>query len=199
MGYSNYKKISQVTNRFGLNHQLGDIFQKIKPVKPSAWLKEALVMAREMPLRNEKVKSEKLVSPILSEIVRSYKTQITLFSGEDLTVKSEDDLAGACDFFFALHPPKIEMEAPIISITEAKDEDMDWGIGQCASQMYGARLYNELHKKSLPTIYGCATTGVEWQFLKLENDTFIVDRNIFTDLPQVIGAWHQILQRYTKN
>ena len=198
MEYINYKKLSQVTNRFGLNHELGDIFQKIKPIKPSAWLKETLIMAREMPLRNEKVKSEKLISPILSEIVRSYKTQITLFSGEDLTVKSEDDLAGACDFFFALHPPKIEMEAPIISIAEAKDEDMDWVIGQCASQMYGARLFNEQHKKTVPVIYGCATTGVEWQFLKFENDTYTVDRNIFTDLPQVIGAWHQILKLYIK-
>jgi hypothetical protein len=69
MGYSNFKKISQVTNRFGLQHELGDIFSKIKPVKPSRWLRESLAIALEMPLTNEKVKAEKLISPVLSLIL----------------------------------------------------------------------------------------------------------------------------------
>jgi hypothetical protein len=196
MGYSNFKKLSQVTNRFGLQHELGDIFPKIKPVKPSRWLRDSLDMAREMPLTNEKVKAEKLISPILTEVVHVYKTKLTLFSGEELTVDSSKDLAGACDFFFALHPPKVEMEAPIVSLAEAKDEDMEWGVAQCAAQMYAAQVFNEQHNRSVPIIFGCATTGVEWKFLKLENNTFTIDRQSYTTIPQILGAWHQVIEHY---
>ncbi len=196
MGYSNFKKISQVTNRFGLTHELGDIFPKIKPVKPSRWLRESLAIALEMPLTNEKVKAEKLISPLLSEVAHAYKTQLTLFSGEDLTVDSSKDLAGACDFFFALHPPKVEMEAPIVSLAEAKDEDMEWGVAQCAAQMYAAQVFNELNNRKVPVIYGCATTGVEWKFLKLENNIFTIDRQSLTTISEILGAWHFVIQVY---
>jgi hypothetical protein len=198
MCYSNFKKISQVTTRFGLDHQLGNIFTKIKPVKPSRWLVESLEIAIEMPLTNEKGKAERLISPVLSEVVRKYREQLTLFSGEELSVDASQDLAGTCDFFFALHPPKMEMEVPVVSLVEAKDEDLDWGIGQCAAQMYGAYLFNEQHQKPTSVVFGCSTTGVEWRFLKFENKVFTVDRHSFTDISQVLGAWHQILMSLVK-
>jgi len=56
-----------------------------------------------------------------------YESQITLFSGEDLTVDIDRDLAGACDFFFARHPRKSVIQAPIITFVEAKDEDFEYG------------------------------------------------------------------------
>ena len=198
MGYSNFNKISQVTNRFDLEHELGDIFTKIKPVKPSRWLRESLAIALEMPLTNEKVKAEKLISPVLSEVAHAYKTQLTLFSGEELTVDSSKDLSGACDFFFALHPPKVEMEVPIVSLAEAKDEDMEWGVAQCAGQMYGAYVFNERKNRTVPVIFGCTTTGVEWKFLKLENGIFTIDRKSLTTIPEILGAWHIVIQTYLK-
>ena len=83
MGYSNFKKISQVTNKFGLDHELGDLFGRIKSIRPSNWLKESLIIAIEMPLTNEKSKAERLISPILSEVARAYRHELTLFSGEE--------------------------------------------------------------------------------------------------------------------
>jgi hypothetical protein len=195
MGYSNFRKISQVTNKFGLKHEFGILFTKPKPVKPSRWLRETLDIAHDVPLTNEKVKAERLISPVLVEVARAFKPKITLFSGEELVVNPSDDLSGACDFFFALHPPKMEMEAPLISLVEAKDEDMDWGIGQCAAQMYAAKLFNEREGKNIPTIYGCATTGYQWQFLKLDDDKFIVENIVYTDMSQILGVWFQLIER----
>ena len=91
------------------------------------------------------------------------------------------------------------MEAPVISLVEAKDEDMDWGLGQCAAQMYGAYLFNEQHQKPAKIVYGCATTGVEWKFLKFENNIFTIDRHSMTEMSQVLGAWHQILFSLVKH
>jgi hypothetical protein len=125
-----------------------------------------------------------------------YKTQISFFSGEEVNISAEDDLAGPCDFFFALTPPTPLFEAPIISIAEAKDEDLEWGLAQCTAQVYAANLMNQQEGKILPVLYGCATTGTDWQFFKFENNTFYVEHKPMTDLPQILGTWHWILNYY---
>lgn len=169
---------------------------EIEKVEPSSWLLETLNIARQTPITNEKSKSERIVSPILLEASKNYTDRISFFSGEALNIRPEDDLSGECDFFFALHPPKLYIDAPIISLAEAKDEDMEWGIGQCAAQMLGAKIYNEMEGRDIPFIYGCATDGIEWQFLKLENDVYFIDNRIFTDLKEILGVWHYIIKLY---
>ena len=196
MGYSNYRKIKTVVKKFNLEVSWVSLFDQIESVEPSAWLAETLQISRLLPLTNEKTKSERVVSPILMEVSRNYLDKISFFSGEDLNIRPEDDLSGECDFFFALHPPKPFIDAPIISLAEAKDEDMDWGIAQSAAQMYGAKLYNEMEGKNIPFIYGCATDGIEWQFMKLENDVYYVDNKVFTDLREILGVWHHIIKLY---
>ena len=197
MGYSNYRQIKNVVKKFNLDMRLMRLFaEDLEKVEPSSWLLETLNMAKGTPITNEKSKSERIVSPILLEASKNYTEQISFFSGESLNVKPEDDLAGECDFFFALHPPKLYIDAPIISLAEAKDEDMEWGIAQCAAQMLGAKFYNEMEGKPIPFIYGCATDGIEWQFMKLENDVYYVDNKVFTDLQEILGVWHHIIKLY---
>jgi hypothetical protein len=200
MGYSNFKKISQVTKKFGLDARISDLFpSSIVRVEPSPWLIMSLDMAVKMPLTNEKNKSERLVSPVLMEIAVKFEDNVTLLSGEEISVNPLDDLSGPCDFFFGLHPQKPYVETPIISLVEAKDEDIEWGIGQCAAQLYAAHLMNEQEGKIIDTLYGCATTGTEWLFLKFENKTFYIDRKSQTDLPQILGTWHWIIQFFIDN
>ncbi len=62
-----------------------------------------------------------------------------------------------------------------MQIVEAKNNNIQIGIPQCAAQMLGARIYNKQNEKKLDTIYGCVTTGYEWRFLKLENDIIYID------------------------
>lgn len=199
MGYSNFKKIYQVTKKFGLDARITDLFLPIEKVQPSNWLTMSLDMAVKMPLTNEKNKSERLVSPLLMEIAVAFQSYVTLLSGEDISVNPADDLAGPCDFFFGLHPQKPYLETPIISLVEAKDEDLEWGIGQCAAQLYAAHLLNEQEGKKIDTLYGCATTGTEWLFIKFENRVFYIDRKSQTDLPQILGTWYWILQFFIDN
>ncbi len=196
MGYSNYKKIKNVVKKFNLDMQLVRLFEQVQPVQPSAWLVESLEIAEMTPLTNEKSKSERVVSPILLEVAKQYRNKISLFSGEDINVSSEDDLSGPCDFFFSLQVPKLYIEAPIISLAESKDEDMEWGIAQCAAQMYGAKRYNEIEGKDIPIIYGCATDGIEWRFIKFVNDVFYIDSKTITELPVILGTWHHILKTF---
>lgn len=196
MGYSNYRNLRTVVKKFNLDMQSVSLFADVQPVEPSDWLKETLRRVETALLTNEKAKAERVISPILTDVSESYRDRMSFFSGEPLNVRPEDDLAGECDFVFALHPPKVYIDAPVISLAEAKDEDMQWGIAQCAAQMLGARIFNERENRSFPFIYGCATDGIEWQFLKLENDIYFVDNKIFTDLPEILGVWHRIINFY---
>lgn len=199
MGYSNYKKLRQVTQKFDLKSELADLFENLQPINPSNWLLESLDRAERMPLTNEKNKSERLVSPILLEAVLAFQDKITLFSGEEINISSQDDLSGPCDFFLTLQKPSIIFETPIISLAEAKDEDMEWGIAQCAAQLYASDLLNKQEGKNIPILYGCATTGVEWRFIRFENKTFFISRHSLTVLSEILGAWHWLMQFYVDN
>ncbi len=196
MGYSKFKKLKEVTKTFGLDAEKAILFESITPIAASDWLKITLQKASFFPLTNEKAKSEKIVSPILSEVAEAYLDKITLFSGEDLPVDINRDLSGECDFFFVLAPRKPYIENPIISLVEAKDEDMDYGIAQCAAQLYGAKLFNEMEGKNFPILYGCITNGNDWQFIRFENNIFYIDNKVYTDLQEILGVWHHIIQSY---
>jgi hypothetical protein len=198
MGYSKYKKLRTVVKKFNLEAQSTALFETITPCAPSVWLSDTLKKSKLVPLNNEKTKAERIISPILLEIAEFYQDKVTLFSGEELEVNAEADLSGACDFFFVLHPYMPYIESPIISLVESKNEDMEYGRAQCAAQIYGAKLYNEAEGKDIPVLYGCATDGVEWQFIRFENNTFYIDNKIYTNLDEILGVWHTILQFYLK-
>lgn len=195
MGYSNYKNLKYTLKKLQLEETDINLFPLINLVQPSEWLLQTLAIADRMPLTNEKSKSERVISPILAEIAMHYETQVTLFSGEDLSVDTNMDLSGECDFFFAKHPRKSVMQAPIITLVEAKDEDFEYGQAQCTAQMFAALRYNEEEGRGITRIYGCAVTGDVWRFLRLEKGKIILDTKIYylVELPKILGVFHYII------
>lgn len=198
MGYSNFKTLRQALERLDIEEIDVNLFPVIQPVEPSDWLIKALEIAKIMPLTNEKSKSERLISPILMEVAIDFRENITLYSGEDLYIDDKRDLSGAGDFFLAKHPRKEVMQAPIITLAEAKDEDMDYGRGQCLAQMYAAQVFNEQKGKPQPFIYGCAVTGGEWKFLKLSGKQVFIDDETYyiSGLSKILGIFHHIIKLY---
>ncbi len=198
MGYSNYKNLKQALKKLGLEQLDVTLFPVIKEVEASEWLKQSLLFADRTPLTNEKSKSERVIAPILLEVAIAFESQITLYSGEDLTVDTNQDLSGECDFFFSKHPRKSVMQAPIITFVEAKDEDFEYGQAQCIAQMYGSRMFNEQEGKPIPIIYGCAVTAGDWKFLKLENNQIFIDTRVYylVELPKILGVFHHILNSF---
>lgn len=196
MGYSNYKNFKQTLKKFNLEETDLNMFPTINPVQPSDWLLQSLSYAKRMPLTNEKSKSERLISPILLEVALYFEQQVTLFSGENLTVDSSIDLAGECDFFFAKQPHKSVLQAPIITLVEAKNENFENGKAQCTAQMYAALRYNQEEGNPTPFIYGCVVTGGEWRFMRLENQAITLDKETYylVELPKILGIFHQIIE-----
>jgi hypothetical protein len=81
---------------------------------------------------------------------------------------------------------------------EAEKNDLVGGLGQCVAQMLGARLLNQQDGIEFPAIYGCVTTGTDWQFLKLENQTISMEPNQFyiVELNNILGIFQRIIDTF---
>jgi hypothetical protein len=175
MAYSNYT-LSDLREKFGIdNKQEESLFHNIKPIEPSAWLKDTLKKAKHLPVRSEKARSEAIVFPMLTELTEYNQHRIIFYSGENLDADKKNKLNGECDFIVSKNIGSYTLNIPIFALVEAKKNDFDEGIPQCAAQMLGARLYNQKMKQPIEVIYGCVTTAEQWLFLKLEGNTFYID------------------------
>lgn len=69
------------------------------------------------------------------------------------------------------------------------------GVAQCAAQMIGTKIFNDKKGVHLPKIYGCVTTGKEWLFLCLENNTLYINKNTYPLQPveNILGIFQQII------
>ncbi|MEO0541215.1 MAG: hypothetical protein AAFZ80_10170 [Cyanobacteria bacterium P01_A01_bin.105] len=182
---------------FELTEQSLELFPQLSPVVPSDWLQETLRYSLKLALSSssEKARSEFIIAPILIELERRNGEQLSIYSGENLDVDSEKGLKGECDFIVARGPVALTMQAPIVSLVEAKKSDIKGGLGQCIAQMLGAQRFNQLEGNQIPVIYGCVTTGEDWQFLALQNTTVSVDsqRYYINELEKILGVLQQVV------
>jgi hypothetical protein len=128
-----------------------------------------------LAIGTEKAKSEFLIAPMLGELRRILNNKISLFSGVEFNVDAKQGLKGVCDFILSNSPSQYTIDAPIIALVEAKDDDLKDGLPQCLAEMIAAQIFNERKKTSIKTIHGIVTTGSLWNFVRLEGKTAFVD------------------------
>lgn len=196
MAYSDFT-LDRLTTEFGVDFQGAHLFTAASAVEPSTWLTETIGLAAQIGFGSEKSRSERIVSPVLMELAHRNQHAFTVISGENLNVEPAKGLNGECDFVLSFTRLQDMIKAPIFCITEAKKQDVEWGTAQCAAQLIGAARLNERDKKHIPTLYGCATTGIEWRFLKFENQVFTLDesRYLISDLGKLLGVLQQIVDQ----
>ncbi len=193
MAYSDYTLFA-IEEQFGIISQRKRLFGEITPiVEMSEWLKYNLHLLEELQIRSEKAKSEIIVMPILVEMRAKNDKFFTIYSGDSLNV--DDKLKGECDFILAKETHRFDVNYPIIQVVEAKKNDIELGIPQCAAQMIGAKKFNERRKnQDIGTIYGCVTTGDEWLFLRLTDKIEIDNHKYYLgNLPELLGVLQHII------
>jgi hypothetical protein len=168
--------LETVDTALGVALQPGDLFPGLAPIPVPTWLQELLAKTMQLALLSEKARSEFIVVPILVAVRELSKDTIAIYSGQWLDVQPERGLAGECDFILSRTPPLPVLRAPIVTIVEAKKNDIEVGLGQCVAQMVGARLFNERTGKAGLPLFGCVTTGEDWQFLELQAEAVDIDR-----------------------
>jgi len=197
MAYKNFTLL-ELKEKFDLKEINELLFSEKKEIIISNWLKNTLELYSKFPIKSEKARSELIVTPILVELKNRNNDFFTIYSGDTLVADKKNGLTGECDFIITKNMKTFTISAPIITLVEAKRQDIELGIDQCTAQMYGAKVFNEKDKFPVSTIYGCVTTGNEWLFLKLENQTLTIDteRYFYDNLPKLLGVFQQIIDFY---
>ena len=181
MAYSNFT-LDTAQEAFDLEEiDAAGIFADIEPVNPSQLLMD--VLARNLPLATaigtEKAKSEMIVADVLVELREQLECRISLFSGIDFNVDPENGLTGVCDFVVSLSPRQFSLKAPVIVLVEAKNDNLEIGLGQCVAEMVAAQRFNAQEGNDIPRIYGATTSGADWRFLKLEGKKLYIDMSVY--------------------
>ncbi|WPD24900.1 MAG: hypothetical protein SD837_10105 [Candidatus Electrothrix scaldis] len=178
MPYSDFT-LKKVKEKFAIRVvEDQELYSSIAAVGISAYLTETLKYNVPLALAvgTEKVRSELIIANVLLEVRRILKDQISFFSGVNLDVDKQQNLNGFCDFVISRSPEQYYLNAPVVAIVEAKNENIGGGLGQCIAEMYASRLFNEQEGGAgLAKIYGAVTTGNAWKFLKYEDGVAYID------------------------
>jgi hypothetical protein len=176
-----------------------NLLAPITPAPASEFLLTLLGKNLRLPLLNEKAKSELLIAPILVEMW-DRNPRFKPFSGMTLNMDAKRGLKGVCDFLISAKEDTVRLDAPIACVFEAKNDNLDDWFGQCGSEMYASRLFNQQEGEPYETIFGAVTNGTEWQFLKLHENTLWVDTRKYAiaNLPDLLGAIQKVYDFYKR-
>jgi hypothetical protein len=196
MAYSDYS-LSEIKDNFQLMIEgETDLFPDIGEEKISDFLSE--ILKENIPLalaiHTEKARSEMIVTPVLIELRKMLNHRISLFSGVEFNVDKEKGLNGVCDYIISLSKEQFYISSPVISIVEAKNDNIKSGLAQCAAGMIGARIFNEQKGNRINAVFGIVTTGTNWRFLKLDDKLYIDVREYYIEqLGKIMAVMLQII------
>jgi hypothetical protein len=179
MSYSDFNAhLPEALKKFGLTTQeSAGAFGDRPPATPGGHLLETLGynVSLATSITTEKARSELIVMPVLVELKRALRPDISLFSGVELSVDPGAGLTGICDFLISASPEQFFVKAPVVVLVEAKNESLRDGMGQCVAEMVAAAMFNEREGNAIETVYGAVTTGTNWKFSSLTGKTLRID------------------------
>ncbi|NEQ41481.1 MAG: hypothetical protein F6K40_36925 [Okeania sp. SIO3I5] len=197
MSYSQFT-LETVEQTFGINIiEKLELFATIPEVKISDFLKQCLEYNTPLALEiaTEKARSEMIITPILIELKQQFESNISLFSGREFNVDSQLGLIGYCDFIISKSPSQLIIKSPVAVIIEAKNDNIQSGLGQCIAEMVAAQILNQRQNNN-QTIYGSVTTGTNWKFMKLFDQVVEVDPNEYflNNIGKLIGILRSFIE-----
>ena len=178
MAYSDFTLETAETLLGVLTDNKNDYFATVPLAVLSGHLKRQLERYTPLALRSgsEKARSEFIITPIMQEVLEQYPPGFGLFSGVDFSPDPARNLRGICDYVLTFAPDEAVIRAPVVTVAEAKRDDISTGLGQCVAEMVAAQVFNEARNSVLPVIYGVVTTGTIWRFLRLIGTTVYIDK-----------------------
>jgi hypothetical protein len=114
----------------------------------------------------------------------------------ELEADASRGLNGVCDFLIAKSPRQHVVSLPILTVVEAKNENLRSGMGQCIATMVAAQLLNQSEPGGPALIHGAVTSGNLWKFLRLAGTDLTIDLvEYHIDNPgKILGILHHIVQ-----
>ncbi len=198
MSYSDFS-LSTIKKQFNLIfiEKMG-LFNSIPEQKSSALLQE--ILRENIPLalasNTGKSRSEIIITPILIELRKQLNHTISIFSEVSFNVEPEQELNGNCNFLISQSPELLMITVPVVTTVEAKKEDLKAGLGQYIAEMIAAQIFNQRENSNVNSLFGVVTSGTNWKFLKLEEQTVFIDLKEYY-LDRLIGKNFLVLGWFT--
>lgn len=188
----------EVQQSLGVSVSEADLFAAVPPAKVRAEFEAVVRDGADLALavNTEKARSEFIIAPVLLELRRSLPGGFGLFSGIEFDVDASRGLNGFCDFILTKSPRQIILSAPLVTIVEAKNDNLRTGLGQCIAAMVAAQEYNRKSAAPVGTVYGAVTTGSAWKFMQLRQAEVTIDIHEYyiVDLGRIMGILVHIIQ-----
>lgn len=191
MAYSDFK-LEQLIKEFDLTLQEGSgLFLSVPEIQCSDYLaytlKENVDLA--IAINTEKARSELIIAPVLLEVRRLTNYEISLFSGVEFSIEPDKGLTGVCDFLMSKNSEQLLIRVPVLTVVEAKNENLKAGLAQCIAEMIAAQIFNQREGNAVSAVYGVVTIGTIWRFLRLSGKQVEVDLSEYyiQNINQILG------------
>ncbi|MEQ9235435.1 hypothetical protein [Coleofasciculus sp. E2-BRE-01] len=193
MAYSDFKTLAHIRESFGLSlEEPDDLFAGIPELLPSEYLHKTLTenVSLATAINTEKARAELIITPVLLEVRRHFGFKIGFFSGSEFNVAPSAGLNGYCDYILTASPDSYEIRTPVLTLVEAKNENIKSRLAQCIAEMLAAQLFNQSNEEPRESIYGAVTTGTEWKFLELRDKTVFIDKRDYfiNEVSRILGV-----------
>ena len=167
MAYSDFT-LRSVEKAFGLELEekeslFGDIASIAVPEGLQVFLTKWVPIA--VSTNTEKARSEMIIAPILMALTELSPKPLGLFSGVTFDVDSERGLTGVCDYLLSQSDDLFFPGSPIVTVVEAKKENIPLGLGQCLAELVAAQQFNQSEGIYRESLLGAVTIGNNWRFL----------------------------------
>ena len=187
MAFSNFKNIQQVIQKYPLRIKREGFLPDTLIELPEWFLENLNFSLNRQPAHtSEAFCCESFIFPFLQQVWKRHDI-LELWSHQSLAYDNE--LSGEPDYFVSVWRDEVVekfIHTPMLVVVEAKKQDFDEGWGQCLADMIACQKMNQDDKI---TVYGIVSTGLIWEFGKLETNSFTKHPLSYSisDSPKVFG------------
>ena len=191
MAFTSYKNITDVLQAFILDYQEQEFVELLSPHLDQFFLSRLnLVLQEGIVYNSEYAICENIISPILTEIWRSYTKDLLIWSHQPLNY--DENLSGTPDYIVARRSTrgKIILEKPYVILVEAKKDNFEEGWGQCLAEMVAAQALNGDSGEQPQRLFGVVSNGKLWEFGVLQAKMFTKNIRYFglQNVPELMGV-----------
>jgi hypothetical protein len=195
MSFSNYKSLGETVKEFQITYTQANFITGVDFPVPESFREDLAFMMQESVVDNSEFAiCENLIYPILKQVWKQYYNQFTLWSHQYLNCDAQ--LTGFPEYILARRSPlgKIVFDQPYFILVEAKQDNFDAAWGQCLAEMIAAQRLNE---SSQIIVFGITSNGSFWQFGKLADHTFTLNKTFYTiqELDKLFAAVNDVFQQ----
>jgi hypothetical protein len=171
MAFGEFKNLKQVLQLYPLKMRTEKFLPDVQLEVPE-YLRENLEFSlywQGTAYQSEAFFCESFIFPLLQMAWKRHK-QLALWSHQSLVYDTK--LFGEPDYLVSVWRDEAISEfvnTPLLAVAEAKRQDFDSGWGQCLAEMIACQ---KLNQNDNLTIYGIVSTGILWEFGKLETNIF---------------------------